>query len=410
MAVSATIRRRYAALAVRTEASSGTFAFTTNGADVAAADLIGGEIDIRYNQSQVTWNEANGSLDQPPGLLGTITAALTIRMPLRGNTTAGMVSGPEWGRLLECATMAKTYTAAAIGTPTAATAGAANAITLAAPFSTIASAYVGMPMNLSGDISNKMAACTGYTASRVATIGNGIGAIPTTATLVQIPSNNLWAPTSDDASMKSCSIIAYVDGLQWTFRGATGSWRVEMQAGALAYIVFDLVAMPASDTLGSVIADYASSAGAITDAMVQAALAVRTTPLRFADAIVEFDRVAMQVRNASVSCTVSTVFTDNPASQFAIDPATVTGRTIEVQADPLMRSSNGHAAWTRMVQGVSAPLVIKFGGIVGGTRVMVTLPAARVLSMTPGERDQLGADTIRFQADGVNSGVFLCCW
>lgn len=410
MAVSATVRKRYAALAVRTETTSGTFAFTTNGADVAAADLIGGEIDIRYNQAQITWNEANGSLDQPPIQLGNITANLTIRMPLRGNTTAGMSNGPEWGRLLECATMVKTYTAAAIGTPTAATAGASNSITLAAPFSTTASAYVGMPLNFSGDITNKMAACTAYTASRVATLGNGIGATPTTSTLVQIPSNNLWAPTSDDANMKSCSIIAYVDGLQWTFRGATGSWRVEMQAGALAYIVFDLVAMPASDTLSGATSDYASSAGAITDAMTQAALAVRTTPLRFADAIVEFDRVAMQVRSASVACTVSTVFTDNPASQFAIDPATVTGRTIEVQADPLMRSSNGHAAWTRLVQGASAPLVIKFGGTTAGTRFMLTLPAARVLSMTPGERDQLGADTIRFQADGVNSGVFICCW
>jgi hypothetical protein len=91
--------------------------------------------------------------------------------------------------------MAVTNTAAAIGAPTAATAGTATTATLQAPFAATGDLYRGMPIVLSGNPATaRTTLITDYTVGRVATFARTFSPVLSTSTLAQIPINNLPKP------------------------------------------------------------------------------------------------------------------------------------------------------------------------------------------------------------------------
>ena len=112
------IRMRNAAVAAKIE--------TTPGTDVIAgspvtADFIAADIEVDFDPVIVENPELTGTLDRAPGIVGGLRPRLRLRIPLRGSGAAG--TAPDWGKLMRCCTYSETVQAAAVGVPTAATAG-----------------------------------------------------------------------------------------------------------------------------------------------------------------------------------------------------------------------------------------------------------------------------------------------
>ena len=102
-------------------------------------------------------------------------------------------------------TMAETVTAAAVGAPTAATAGTTTSVTLATPAGTTAQQYRGMPIVLSGNVT-ETTGIMDYTAARVASLGSTLSTAAGATTNFQIPINVRYSPTSDEAVFKTATI------------------------------------------------------------------------------------------------------------------------------------------------------------------------------------------------------------
>lgn len=399
-----TIRQVYTAVAVKLESTAGTDAIADS---PVIGDFIGCTAEVRYNNNLVNINEATGSMDPTIGMPGMVTADVTIRMPLRG-FIGSLAGGPEWDRLLRCCTMARTHTSSAVGAPTAATAGTSSTITLATPFGTTAQQYRGMPLNLAGD-QTATTVITDYTTGRVATYGTALTANPTTSTTAQIPPNLVWAPTSDEANFSTCTIYLYQDSHVTKVVGCTGSWTIELEAGQIGYITFTMRGTPPYSTTTALNQSYTYYVASPPVATAQAAAALRGTPARWAGGLMQWFRLTMMIRSLRISCNVGVTMPDNPETVTGVDAAVPISREIVVEADPLQSTNSSVNMWQYMVAGTAQPLVAKLATL-ANANVMITLPASRIVSLSPGARNGLTSDTVRFAASGVDAGVYIAHW
>ncbi|MBU8540817.1 hypothetical protein [Falsiroseomonas tokyonensis] len=383
------IRMRNAAFAAKIETTAGADAIAGT---PAAGDWLRGDITISFNQSNTDDPTLTGSLDSAPGIVGGLRPTVSIRLPLRGSGTAG--TAPEWGKLLACCAFAETVTSATVGAPTAAASGTTTSITLASPFGTTAQQYRGMPLTLSGNLS-QTTGITDYTTGRVATLGETLGTAASTSTSAQIPINVLYSPTSDESVYKTATFYFYADGLQWIFVGNFGSWSIELTTGGLAFIVFEMRGQFLSTSAVSFPASALSP--------------VPVTPPRWVGGISQLNRVKAQVRTLRVNAGVLVVLPDDPEAVEGVGIALPTSRASGGSLDPYMNVSNYVTLFDNFRNGVAMPLMVRIGNT-AGNRFLLTLPRARVVQNDPTAREGLGVNSMSFQADGPDAGVFLCSY
>jgi hypothetical protein len=384
------VRTRYAAVAVKIETTPGTDAIAGS---PAAGDWFGGTCEVSFDQNTTPNDELTGSLDRAADLPGGLRPNLTIRTPLRGSGAPG--TAPEFGRLLQCCTMVQTITAAAIGAPTAATAGTDSGATLASPFAATAQLYRGMPLLVSG-AHTAVGGVVDYTTGRVASLGQTFNPVLSTTDLFQIPANVLYSTTSDEGVQKAATVYLYMDGIRWRFTGAVGTMSLEMSTGGICFLRFTLRAQLAAppDTV-------AVPAGALA--------VTRPTPPRFVNGLCQLGRQTAQVRQATIDLGVNTVLPDNPEALEGFDAAVAIERRVGGTLDPLMSTTSYVALFNNFRSGTQMP----FQAVVGttpGNRFLVTVPSARQTANNPGNRDGLGTNQISFQAEGADSSFFLAAF
>ena len=380
------VRMKFAAVAAKIETVPGTDAI---GGTPAAADWIASEMEVQFDPTIIELPELTGSLDKASSVVGGLKPRLRLRMPLRGSGTAG--TAPDFGKLMRCSTFAELVTAAAIGAPTAATAGTTTTVTAATPFGTTAQQYRGMPLIVTG-IAAGTTGIVDYTAARVITTGDTAGTAYTIGSLLQIPINVLYSPTSDESVYKTATIYFYADGLLWTFTGALGTPSLELTTGGIGFISFEMRAQFASKSATAVPAG--------------AAAVLRPTPPRFVGGKCQLNKALAQVRTLTINAGVNVILPDDPESAEGYGAALPIERDVAGNLDPYMNTTNSVALFNAFRTGTPMSLMAIIGST-PGNRFVAIVPNAKAIGMDPGARDGLGQHGVSFQADGADSAFYL---
>jgi hypothetical protein len=381
------VRMNFAALAIKEEVTPGTDSIA--GSPVAA-DFVGTNFEVAFSPDIVEIQEITGSLDRTAAIVGGLRPTIRIRMPLRGSGTAG--TAPEWGRMLKASTFKETVTASAVGTPTAATAGTTTTVTGAVAFTATAGLYTGMPMLLSGD-QTTTTGITAYSAARVFTLGE-TRPLMTTSTNLQIPINVRYSLTSDETEYKTVTMYFYADGFLWIFTGGMGSPTIELTTAGVGYISFE------------VRAQFVSKTAVALPAAAQTASNGRIAPPRIVAGKMQLNRTLAQLATLQLSAGVQLVLPEDPEAAEGFGPCVPIGRAVGGSLDPLINTTNSIALFNAFRAGTTLNLMAIFG-TTAGNRMLVTVPAAKIVAMDPGARNGLGQHGISFQADGADSAMFI---
>jgi hypothetical protein len=378
---------RNAAVAVKIETTPGSDAISGT---PAAADWVGADFEVDFDPVVVENPELTGTLDRAPSIVGGLRPILRMRVPLRGSGTAS--TAPDWGKLMRCCTYSEAVQSSAVGAPTAATAGTTTTVTAQAPFGTTANQYRGMPLFVSGDQSFTTG-IIGYTTGRVISFGEARATALTTASLLQIPANVLYAPTSDEAVFKSCTIYFYADGYNWRFGGCQGTWSLELMTGGIGYLTFEMRGQMLAMTNSALPTGWNTT--------------IRPTPPRFVAGRCQLNYAIARSRRLVFDAGVEVIQPDNPEALEGFDPTVPIARNSRGSIDPLMDTNLATTLYDNFRAGTAMPL-IAVAGSTAGNRFLVTAPSARATGMRPGARDGLGQHEIAFQLDGADSDLFLC--
>ena len=380
------VRMRNAAVAAKIETTPGLDAIA--GSPVAA-DFLAADIEVDFDPVVVENPELTGTLDRAPSIVGGLRPRLRLRIPLRGSGIAA--TAPEWGKLMRCCTYSESVQAAAVGAPTVAVAGTTTTVTASALFGMIPNQYRGLPLAVSGDQSFTTG-IIGYTAGRVISFGEARSSALTLSSLLQIPVNVLYAPTSDESVYKSATVYFYADGFNWRFGGCQGTWSLELTTGGMGYLTFELRGQMLAMTAAALPTGWNT--------------AIRPTAPRFVNGRAQLNFATARCRRIMFDAGVEVTLPDNPEAVEGYDPAVPIARDSKGSIDPLMDTSLGTSLYDNFRAGTPMPLIAIIGST-AGNRFLVTAPAAKATGLRPGARDGLGQHDIAFQLDGADSVLFL---
>lgn len=380
---------RKAAVAVKAETTAGTDSI---GGTPASGDWIQADCEFALNPVIVENPGYTGALDIAPASVGGFRPTITLRVPFRGSGTAG--TPPVLGRLLQACTMALTQTASAVGAPTAAASGTTTTATAASPFGTTADAYNGMPLLLGGDMTDTTG-IVDYTTGRVISLGETLAAGVTSSTTLQIPINDRYGPTSDETVYGAVTIYVFHDGTRYKFVGAQGTYSLDLTSGSGGMFTFTLSAQLDADPDNTALPSGAATAFA----------AMPVIP-RWVNSSSQLNRKTARCRTLRLDFGVQTILPDNPEAEQGYDPALPLSRRIAGSIDPYMDTATNTALFTAMAAGTTVPLMAILG-TTAGNRMLVMLPAVRLLDLTPSNREGLGQFAIPFQADGPDVGAYI---
>lgn len=388
----ALVRMKFAAVAAKVETTVGTDVIAGS---PASTDWISADCQVSFDPQIINLSEYTGSLDRTASVVGGLRPRLRLRVPLRGSGTAGTAA--DWTTLIKCCTFAETSTAAAVGAPTAAASGTTTTVTAATPFGTTAQAYRYMPLVVTGDQSFTTSIMN-YTAGRVITMGDTRTAL-TTSSLLTVPVNLLYTPTSDESVYKTATIYFYADGILWAFTGASGTVSVELTTGGAGFLNFDMRAQFSAKSATSV------PAGAAT----AAATRIATVPPRFVNGKMQLNKTLAQVRSISFAANVDVTLPDDPESAEGYGAGVPVGRAFSGSMDPLMNTSNAVSLMTAFRTGTAMNVYAQIG-TTAGNRFLVSAANALAIAMDPGDRDGLAQHGISFELNGADSGFGLCAF
>lgn len=386
----ALVRMKFAALAVKVESTVGTDSI---GGSPGSTDWIGGDCEVQFDPQVLDIPEYNGSIDRTARQVGGLRPRLRIRMPLRGSGTAG--TAPEWGKMLQACTFSETTTAAAVGAPTAATAGTTTTVTAQAPFAATSQLYRGMPLIIAGDQSGTTV-ITDYTSGRVITVADTRTAM-TTSTTLQVPINVIYRPTSDESVYKSNTIYMYADGLLWTFIGSVGNASLQLEAGGLGYFTFEFRAQYGAKSATSLPAAAATAANT----------RIAVVPPRWVSGLSQFNRRSSQVKTLQLNTGVSVILPDDPEATEGYGAAVPVERAMGGSIDPYMHTTYAAGLMTNFKAGTAMPLAAIVGST-AGNRFAVCVPSAKATAFDPGNREGLATHGVSFDCDGADAGFSIC--
>lgn len=382
------IRMRNAAVAVKNEVTPGTDIIAGT---PAAGDWIAADCEINLGPIVISDPSFTGALDVAVDSIGGFKPTLTMRVPFRGSGAAG--TAPTVSRLLKACAMAETATAAAVGAPTAAASGTTTTVTAASPFGTTADAYNGMPLNVTGD-QTFTTAIMDYTAGRLITMGETRTAL-TTSSLLEIPINNRYAPTSDESVFLAATIYVFYDGIRYKFTGAQGTVSLELTSGGSGMFTFSLMAQ-----LAATPDNTALPTGAVT-----ALTGLQAMP-RWVAGKSQLNKLTARTRTLRIDFGVSQVLPDNPEATYGFDPAVPISRRISGTLNPYIDTATQVSLNTALAANTDLTLFALLGSA-AGNRMLVTLPAVRLMDLSPGNREGLGEHAMPFLANGPDAGAYI---
>jgi len=390
--VADTVRIKLSAMAVKTEITAGVDAF--GGATPQSSDFVAGELTFSLPQQTVEDMTATGSLDSNAPIPTGIRPQLTVRIPLRGPGVAGIA--PEWGRLLTACRFEEVIQAA-VGAPTAATAGSATTVTLATPFAATAQAYRGMPLILAGNpAAGDVTPILDYSAGRVATLGETFATPLSASTLAQIPNCVLYRLTDDETLIRPVTIYGYRGGIRWRFTGCKGSVALAMTAGQPAFLTFTL--------RGQLLGAY--EAAALPTGWNQVS---RPQPPNWSNGLSRLDRAVARCASYGWNANNTMYDGENPEAPQGYDPPEITGASGSVTIDPFTTTTNSPGRFGKFQVGTAMPFAGMLGATVGN-RFTIANPSLKITAYEDANRGEMGVDNLTLMPDVPGAGMFISCW
>lgn len=374
------IRSRNSAVLFKIEAVPGVDAAPT------AADYIPAEdASISFDLNTVQTNENTGSLDSSAPITGGIRATVSFSALLRGTGTAG--AAPAYGRVLEVCGMRQTVSAGV--SDTEALGGTTTAADLpTVDFGTAARTWSGAPLAVDGTVTF----ISNYAADGTATLTEALPTAVTDTSTVAILPHVKYSPYSGD-DIPTGTLYFYQDGLLYKLTEVRGSWSLNIEAGGVARLTFELSGM----YLGK------------SDAAVPVISFDAPTPPTWRGAKALVDRAPAACATLSLSSGNTVVNPTDPNAAEGFAGAIITARDITGNINPLetlvatrdimssLRSGNEQIIFARL-------------GTQPGNRVAVTIPSAKYTAANPGDRDGLVTADCQFSAVGIDSGAYICIY
>ena len=371
----------------KVEATSGTDASPVPAADAVLVEEPRGNPNMELEQT----DEVTGSLDQTQSIVGGGFMERTQRFFAKGSGVPG--TSPEFTPYLQAAALGLT-TLAADSTGTA-QAGAAATITLAA--GAPATSLVGFVIETTGGIGpGQTRVITAYnTATKLASVYPAWTVVPDVTTTYAVRAGNLFVPVS--TALKTITDYLYKKN------SGGGDAILEKLTGAAANLSFAVQTRQTGKftvTLRGKLADPESvvnPTGAVFDA-------VRPRPLRDADAFLGGLRVCF--RNFTLDWGNELVMADCPGEEYGYEPARVTMRKPTGRINPQLVTLAARNAFADLVGGATQPLWLNWGET-AGNKVSMYLPAISYTGKEDDDLDGNSADGLPFQANGIDSWVYL---
>jgi hypothetical protein len=386
-------RMNFRALAIKEQAAIGVDAIAGS---PATADWVGAQFEIAPDIDMIPNPTYSASLDpRPPFPGGERFVMQRVTMPLRGSGTAG--TEPEWFRIFRSAGMAQVDTPAAIGAPTAATAGTGINATLQAPFVATGDAYLGMPFLLTGNpAAGQAALCTRYQASRVATFDRTFSPPLSTATLAQIPVHNLLKLTDTEADFKRFTCYAYKAGMLYIGVDCIAlNPEITLVAGQPGTLSFDI--------LGPFYA-----AGGPTETALPAAPAaiVRPQPPRWAGGVSQFNRGLARADRFTLRLGSAGILTPNPEQPHGFGAAELMSRNPTAELS-LMTNSTDSPSRVGLVRAGADCIVSAILGTTAGNRIGILFSPAKATAIRPGAFGGAEMDVISLVNGQAGASVWI---
>lgn len=389
---------------------------TTEGVDAspAAADAFPFEEDgYSYNfpyKSEAS-NENNGTLVAGAPLIIGQPADISIKVRLKGANAAYSASvKPPHHTLLSIAGKRGLFTTGV--SAQALTAGTVNTATLGASFSSVAQAYLGMPLIFTGVGAGAMPLVTGYTAGKVATLSDTFSPALTTTTNAAIPGNWTYAGTSprDNASRitdhPSGTLYIYEDGTLLKFVGCRAVMdELAADTAKPGFATFKLKGIFAGKT-DATMPSTAAIPGHSAPTLVQGVGGI-------SGAFV-LNRLGLPISKFSLKDASDLDSPDNPNTTYGFDAGQIGERTPMLTCDPLAtlvatRDTLGQIAAFSQYTGA-----IRFLGA-ANNRLAITFPVIAPAEVNPGLRGKMRSEELSFRAldsgfdpQTRNSDMVLC--
>ena len=380
-----TMLSRRAAVLVKIEGSEGVDAVPTA---VADAVLVEQPLRITFSPNIIDTTEVNPSLDPFDPIVGGMSATIEFDLYLKGSGAAG--TAPEWDEMIRCCGFAAVTQGTAI--PVAAEACAAGGSTttgvLGTTAGTVAQAYRGMPVILSG--ANTLTTMIyNYTAAKMASFTDTALTPIIATTQYQIQPCVVYSPASN--SISSATIWVYIDGVLYKFVGCRGTCPLTLTSGGPARISFRFMGMFTTKT------DVVLPTTTTYDA---------TRPPIWKGGSFTINSAPAAGQTLSIDPGNNLVLPDNPNSAEAFDPAIITARQVRGSINPkevLVATRDVMAAFRAQTK---QPLQARLG-TVAGNRIGITVPSALYLNQTPGDNNGYQITDVPFHATGLDSGYTI---
>lgn len=364
----------------------------TPGVEVVPAPATDGfrveNVTIGFSPNVIETNEATGSLDSEEPIVGGMTVQIGFDVYLKGSGAAN--TPPEYAEVVKACAFAETITGATPGVPEAAAAGGSTtSVVLGASASSTDQIYRGMPLDLTGAVAGSTFITDYDGATKTATVTDTLSGAPGITTNWQIPGNVLYGPAS--IGIPSHTTYIYMDGIRYRFVGVRGSLRQAWAAGGPARMTFALQGL----FLGK------------DDVAVPAPAFDNTKRPIWRGGKMLINRVASGLQDLSLDAGVGLTNPPNPNGAEGFDPAEAVRRRMTGSMDP-----NETLVATRDIisdfrNGDTRILHALMGSQVGN-RVGLTIPTAKYLNQTPGDRDGVATVQVPFAASGQDAGAFFC--
>jgi hypothetical protein len=336
-------------------------------------------------------DEANGSLDSTQSIVGGGYMQRTHRFFAKGSGTPG--TAPEFTPYLQAAAMGLTTLAADLtGT---AQAGAAGTVTLAA--GAPSTDLTGFVVEITGGTgSGQQRVITAYnTTSKVASIYPNWTTPADATSTYTVHAGSLFVPVS--------TAVKTITDYMYKKNSGSGNAILEKLVGAAANLSFAIQTRQTGKftaTLRGKLtapASVANPTGAVFDT-------TRPRPLRDADAVLGGNTVCF--RNFTLDWGNQLTQADCAAEVFGYDVATVVSRKPTGRINPQLLTLASRDAFSDLVAGTAQKLWLSWGET-AGNRVSLFLPSIAYTGKEDDDLDGITAEGLPFEANGIDSWVYL---
>lgn len=277
-----------------------------------------------------------------------------------------------------------------------ATAGAADSITLQAPWANTAQLYRGMPVALSGNPATVyISQILDYTAGRVAVLADNFSTPLSDSTVASIPANIRYAPAS--SSIPAASVALYMDGVVYRCTGAKATLSIEQTAGGAARCTYTISALMHEKD----------------DAAVPSVTYDGTRPGIWRNSAMLVNKRRAALQTLSVDLGNEVIFPPDPNGQEGFDAPIITRRRMTGSMDPNATLVATRDLMTAFRDGTAQPVAARLAGGSAsrpGQRVGLAIPSALYTSYQPGDRQGVQTEQTGFFLQGQDSGLFLQVW